>query len=75
MAVDRLTKPDGDYCRDICGQARFCVRYHRGDICFNSRCYERLRIYENTGVELDSSPHPQADSWKEHYRKRFNSME
>lgn len=52
--MDRLTTPDGDYCRGECGQAGTCKRleYARmmGDMslrCKDALRYERLRMYEN----------------------------
>lgn len=48
----RLTKPDGDYCRDVCGGANSCKRLKEGgDRCLDAERYDRLRRYENTGWE------------------------
>jgi len=56
--MDRLTKPNGDYCRDVCGQANTCERLeyakrHPGTRCQDAKRYERLRQYENTGLTPD----------------------
>lgn len=47
--MERLTEPDGDYCRDECGQVNTCKRLKAGNPCYNAKCYDRLRRYENTG--------------------------
>lgn len=47
----RLTIPNAIYCQEKCGQARFCQRFAQGNLCFNARCYDRLRQYEDTGLE------------------------
>lgn len=49
--MQRLTDKTADYCRDKCGMAPTCKRLKEGDICQNARCYERLRRYEDTGLE------------------------
>lgn len=48
--MNRLTTKDTCYCKEKCGQARFCQRLQRGDICLSARCYDRLRQYEDTGL-------------------------
>lgn len=46
--MDRLTEPNGDYCRDECGHTntRKCLK--AGNPCCNAECYDRLRRHENT---------------------------
>lgn len=39
----RLTTSNAIYCQEKCGQARFCQRFAQGNLCFNARCYDRLR--------------------------------
>lgn len=51
-SMDRLTTPDGNYCRDMCGMENTCKRLKRGErICRNALIYERLQKYENGGVD------------------------
>ncbi len=50
--VRRLTERDGDYCKDICGQAKTCKRLKAGDICDDARRYARLREFENLFVPI-----------------------
>lgn len=51
-SMERLTTPDGNYCRDICGMVKTCKRLKRGELrCKNALVYERLQKYENGGVE------------------------
>lgn len=49
--MTRLTKPDGDYCREECGFYKSCARRKKGDLCRVALHYDRLRLYENTGWE------------------------
>ena len=49
--MDRLTIPDGDYCRDVCGNANTCRRLKEGKtMCSEVARYRRLREYEDTGL-------------------------
>lgn len=46
--MERLTKPDGDYCHDICGSVNGCPRLTEGKKrCRGYDLYERLKMYEN----------------------------
>lgn len=47
--MDRLTEPDGDYCRDECGQANIRKCLKAGNPYYNAKCSDRLRRHENTG--------------------------
>lgn len=48
----RLTRPDGDYCRNVCGSVNSCKRLKEGGgRCRDAERYDRLRRYENTGWE------------------------
>lgn len=48
---DRLTTPDGDYCKEICGMFNSCKRLKNGERrCRNALIYERLQKYENLGL-------------------------
>ncbi len=50
--MTRLTTPQGDYCRDVCGCRNTCPRLQRGQPpCKDAQRYQRLRQYENTGRE------------------------
>lgn len=50
--LERLTTPDGNYCRDMCGMANTCKRLKEGkQRCTNALLYERLQYYENGGVK------------------------
>ena len=46
--MERLTKPDSDYCHDRCGSVNGCTRL-TGDKkrCRDYDLYERLKMYEN----------------------------
>lgn len=47
---ERLTKEDGDYCRDVCGMST-CKRISEtGRRCSDAYRYSRLREYENIGM-------------------------
>lgn len=59
--MERLTTPDGDYCRVECGQAGTCKRLayaqQMNDLslrCKDAQRYERLRMYENLDGEVDT---------------------
>lgn len=46
--MDRLTKPNSDYCHDICGSVNGCPRITKGKKrCSGYDLYERLKWYEN----------------------------
>lgn len=67
--MDRLTTPDGDYCRDECGQAGTCKRLECARVMGNMslRCkdalrYERLRMYENIEAEVEAMPETMPES-------------
>lgn len=46
--MERLTKPDSDYCHDICGSVNGCPRLTGGKKrCRGYDLYERLKQYEN----------------------------
>ena len=46
--MERLTKPDSDYCHDICGSVNGCPRLTEGKKrCRDYDLYERLKWYEN----------------------------
>ena len=47
---ERLTKKDGDYCRDVCGMST-CKRISEtGRRCSDAYRYSRLREYEDIGM-------------------------
>ncbi len=47
---ERLTKEDGDYCRDVCGMST-CKRISEtGRRCSDAYRYSRLREYEDIGM-------------------------
>lgn len=61
--MDRLTTPDGDYCRDECGMANSCKRLRDARLlndlsrrCDDALRYDRLRMYENIEAEADAMP-------------------
>lgn len=46
--MERLTKPDSDYCHDICGSVNGCPRLTGNKKrCRGYDLYERLKWYEN----------------------------
>lgn len=48
MVESRLTKPDSDYCHDICGGVSRCARLKKNSKrCRGYYLYERLKLYEN----------------------------
>lgn len=47
---DRLTDPNGTYCKNVCGMQHSCQRIERGEKCGDVDRYERLRLYENSGL-------------------------
>lgn len=53
--MERLTKPDSDYCHDRCGSVNGCVRLN-GDKkrCRDYDLYERLKWYENVWPAMNS---------------------
>lgn len=59
--MERLTKPDSDYCHDICGSVNGCPRLvEGGKRCRDYDLYERLKFYENiwpaiTEMTIDSA--------------------
>lgn len=54
MNIGRLTKPDSDYCHDICGSVNGCPRLTGGKKrCRGYDLYERLKWYENLWVQED----------------------
>lgn len=56
MAESRLTKPDSDYCHDICGGVNRCTRLKENSKrCRGYYLYEKLKIYENTWPLLSGS--------------------
>ena len=49
--MKRLTKRDGDYCQNVCGQKNTCQKLKTSPApCKDAQNYERLRQYENTGL-------------------------
>ena len=59
--MNRLTTPDGDYCRDVCGMANTCRRLQVARLlddlsrrCDDALRYERLRMYENMECEVNA---------------------
>lgn len=49
--MKRLTKRNGDYCRDVCGQKNTCQKLKTAPApCKDAQNYERLRQYENAGL-------------------------
>lgn len=51
--MKRLTKPDSDYCHDICGSVNGCPRLTVGKKrCRGYDLYERLKWYENVWPAL-----------------------
>lgn len=46
--MERLTTEDGNYCRDICGQAGTCKRANTENMCKDALRYGRLAEYENS---------------------------
>lgn len=56
--MERLTKPNSDYCHDICGHANSCKKVREDTKrCRDFFLYERLKEYENIieGRESDMS--------------------
>lgn len=46
--MSRWTLPNGDYCRDVCGQINTCKRLKDGkDPCDDACRYDKLRVFEN----------------------------
>lgn len=51
--MERLTKPDSDYCHDICGSVNGCPRLTGNKKrCRGYDLYERLKWYENVWPAL-----------------------
>lgn len=48
--LDRLTNPDGSYCKDRCGMYNSCPRIKEKDFCKDVMMYEKLKLYEDTGL-------------------------
>ncbi len=53
--MERLTKPDSDYCHDICGSVNGCPRLTGNKKrCRGYDLYERLKWYENIWGSIKS---------------------
>ena len=48
--LDRLTDPNGSYCKDKCGMYNSCTRVKEKNFCRDVIMYEKLKLYENTGL-------------------------
>lgn len=70
--MNRLTTPDGDYCRDECGQAGTCKRLGYTQLlnrpearCKDALRYERLQMYENIEEQAEGTEGPREAFLKE----------
>ena len=50
MVMKRLTDPNGSYCKDKCGMYNSCTRVKEKNFCRDVIMYEKLKLYENTGL-------------------------
>lgn len=50
LELDRMTDPESSYCIDRCGMYNSCVRRNEKDYCKEVKMYERLKLYENSGL-------------------------